>query len=470
MAKIRKQTYTMSMFMEYVRDKDIRDDADVQRSGGQWTSEQVNELLVTVLTDGYIPPIFLGEDRNKQKWLIDGLQRSTSLKMYRYGNYRVTSAIRNSVIRYRAKLKEDNGNLLKDKNGNIIWEETEFDIRNKTYEELPDELKKQFNSFQIDAVIFEECTMEKMSELIQIYNNHTPMNTSQKAFTYISNFARDVRDILESRFFADCSDYTEKEKIKGVTERVVLESVMCMFHLDDWKKQAKQIGIYLNRNSSKEEFEKLSGYLRRLENVVTDDVKDIFNSKDSFIWLTLFDRFSDLCMADARFIEFLRAFKAGLRNKAVEGQLFDEVDKGKGTKDKAVIVAKLHILEALLHEFLCVKEADLEECDVLEFVRENINPRIMKDDIGFHCDNLRAWTVGIAEDSRLNDKKNLPSMLAIAVYAFEQEEACDDETMIAWFADYEGRNKMYLLNQKENYFHMKRDLECAIAEKEMKSA
>lgn len=352
MAKMRKQTYTMSMFMEYVRDKDIRDDADVQRAGGQWTPEQINELIVTVLIDGYIPPIFIGEDMHSQKWLIDGLQRSTSLKMYRYGNYKVTSALRNSTVRYRAKLTDDRGKIVTDDNGDIIWEDAEFDIRNKTYEELPDELKKQFNSFQLDTIIFEECSMEKMSELIQIYNNHTPMNATQKAFTYISNYARDVRDILESRFFTDHSNFTEKEKLKGITERVVLESVMCMFHLPHWKKQAKQIGIYLNENSSKEEFEQLGENLRRLEKVVTEDIKDIFNSKDSFIWLTLFHRFCDLGMEDAAFAEFLRAFQAGLRNQTVDGKRFDEIDKGRGTKDKAVVIAKLQHLETLMREFL----------------------------------------------------------------------------------------------------------------------
>lgn len=182
MAKIRKQTYTMSMLMEYIRDKDIRDDADVQRASGQWSSEQINELVMTVLTDGYIPPIFIGEDLNLQKWLIDGLQRSTSLKWFRYGNYRITPAIRNSVIAYRAKVKDENGNIMEE-DGDIVWKEEAFDIRNKTYDDLPGELKKQFDSFQMEAVIFEECTMEKMSELIQVYNNHTPMNITQKAFT-----------------------------------------------------------------------------------------------------------------------------------------------------------------------------------------------------------------------------------------------------------------------------------------------
>ena len=45
------------------------------------------------------------------------------------------------------------------------------------------------------------------------------------------------------------------------------------------------------------------------------------------------------------------------------------------------------------------------------------------------------------------------------VYAFENDELFDDETMIEWFADYENRNKMYLPNQKENYLHMKADLD-----------
>ena len=83
------------------------------------------------------------------------------------------------------------------------------------------------------------------------------------------------------------------------------------------------MGIYLNENSSKEEFGRLNEYLHRLEKVITEDVRDIFNSKDSFIWLTLFDRFSRLSKEDSAFIAFLRAFKGGLRNRAVDGQLFD---------------------------------------------------------------------------------------------------------------------------------------------------
>ena len=69
MGKPRKQTYTMEMYLNKIRDKDIRNDADVQRHF-VWSNEQVNELIVTALTDDYIPPIILGENDGTQLWIV----------------------------------------------------------------------------------------------------------------------------------------------------------------------------------------------------------------------------------------------------------------------------------------------------------------------------------------------------------------------------------------------------------------
>lgn len=449
MAKIRKESLTMNMYMEFVKDGDIREDADVQRASGQWTSEQINELIVTVLTDGYIPPIFIGEDLNLQKWLLDGLQRTTSLRMFRFGNYKITSAIRNSIINYREMAKDDKGNPVEDENGDYVWNESSFDIKNKTYDELPAELKKQFNRFQIDTVTFEECTMAKMSDLILIYNNHTGMNAAQKAVTYISEFARSVKDIVNRAFFINHSNFTEKEKTKGVVERVVLESIMCMYHLDNWKKQAKQIASYLNSNSSKEEFDKLDNNLHRLENIITDDIKDIFNSKDSFIWLTLFNKFTELGIDDIKFAEFLKAFKNGLRNNEVDGQLFDTVDQTGSTKDKAIINAKLHILETLMNNFLGINKEDLEEVDTLEFIKDNVNSKATEEDVELYSDMLYDLTLEVDNDTKLLDKRNRPSLLALVGYAC-QNDIDLDEWIKQWFAT----NTIYILNQKQNYLQM----------------
>lgn len=103
MARPRKQTYTMEMYLDKIRDGDICNDADVQRNF-VWNNEQINELIVTVLTDDYIPPIILGEENNSQLHIADGGCRSAALSKFRYGNYKITSAIEDSVISYKKRL------------------------------------------------------------------------------------------------------------------------------------------------------------------------------------------------------------------------------------------------------------------------------------------------------------------------------------------------------------------------------
>lgn len=454
MEKPRKQTYTMDMYLNKMRDKDIRQDADVQRSSGQWEKGMINELIATVLTDDYIPPIILGEETNSQLWIIDGLQRSISLMLFRYGNYKITPTIEDSIIPYRAKARDGKGKIKTDGNGGIIWEESKFDIKNKTYDELPDELKKRFNEYQIETVIHEQCDMKRISKLIKRYNNHTSMNTSQKAFTYIENFARDIRKILDNRFFADCGNYTEKERTKGVLERVVLESVMCMFHLNSWKKQTKQISTYLNENACKEEFDKLNDHLCRLSVIVSKDLKELFTSKDSFIWFALFDKFTALGLDDSRFADFLQAFKNELRNHEVNGRLFDAADKNKGTKDKAVIIEKLNILEGLMNAFLHTGSKELEEMDVFEFIRAQINPDTTQEDVEQYEEVFEYLTLNVDNASRLMDITNRPSFVALIAYSFERDIDLDD-----WIVSFFMRNHTYIRNQKENYIHMKRDLD-----------
>ena len=174
MARPRKQTYTLKMYLDKIKDGDIDNNADVQRKM-VWSKEQINELIVTVLMDEYIPPIILGEESNSQLHIADGGCRSAALNSFRNGTHKITASIEDSVISYKKKTK--------DKTGNIIWEDAVFDIKNKTYAKLPEELKKKFDEYQIETVIHENCDSRKISRYIKRYNNHVAMNTDQKAFT-----------------------------------------------------------------------------------------------------------------------------------------------------------------------------------------------------------------------------------------------------------------------------------------------
>ncbi len=455
MARPRKQTYTMEMYLDKIRDGDICNDADVQRNF-VWNNEQINELIVTVLTDDYIPPIILGEENNSQLHIADGGCRSAALSRFRYGNYKITSAIEDSVISYKKKVKTDNSK--------IIWEDAVFDIKNKTYEKLPDELKKKFDEYQIETVIHENCDRYKISKYIKRYNNHVSMNTNQKAFTYLYNFAGYVRQILDSRFFLDYSSYTETEKTKGMAERIIVETIMCTNYLDNWKKQTKEICKFLNKNGTNGEFERFADNIHRLENIITDETKDIFNSKDSFIFLTLFDRFTELKVDDARFADFLKEFKNNLRLVKAndKGLLFDQIDKDKGTKDKAVIIAKLDMLEGLMLEFLHYKDKpdnhassnDSVELFILENVK--IDKKTLQKDMDLYLDTLEG-SYGLKEKcirvgSRLLDERNRPSLLAMVAYSYKTGQDLDD-----WLTEYAKNHKTYIADQKKNYLHMLND-------------
>lgn len=448
MARPRKQTYTLEKYLKKNMKGDIDNKADVQRIFA-WNNEQINELVVTVLTDDYIPPIILGEEENSKLHIVDGGCRTTALIKFRYMNYKITSSIEKSLIPYKKKvLGED---------GSILYEDAVFDIKNKTYEKLPEELQEKFDEYQIETVIHELCDSYKISKYIKRYNNHVAMNTDQKAFTYIDRFASRIRSILDSKFFVDCNNYSEKDKTKGVVERIVLETLMCTNHFENWRKEPKAISKYLNEHATEEEFNAFSDNLHRLEAIITEDIKDIFDKKDSFIFLTLFDKFTKLGMYDdKKFAEFLKEFKDNYRNKEVNenGLLFDQIKKNNSTKDRFVVADKLNMLERLMLDFLHIN-TEWDQMSDEDFIAEvlDIDTGSFSDDMDFFNQTLdKLEEKEIKFGSRLLDKENRKSLLAMVVYSYKEDVDLDE-----WISDYANKINVYCVDQRQSYLHMKED-------------
>lgn len=468
--KIRKQTLALKSYLDKVKEEDISDSQDVQRKFC-WDKSAINELIVTVLTDDYIPPIILGEEELEgdmvQQYIVDGMQRSSSLVWFRYGNYEISSAIENSIIEYQEK-KVENGKVCKDNENNVIWESKKFDIKKKTFSELPKVLQKKFDDYQIEIAIHQDCTMEQISKLVRRYNNHKAMNAVQKAFTYVDNYARKIRNIVDLDFFKNCGDYPEVEKPKGTYERVVMESVMLMFHPDKWKKTPKDIGKYLNDNSSDQEFDTFKNLLIRLENIVDDKYHDIFNIKDSFIWFAHFHKCEQFGLSDKKIDEFLTEFQSNLHNKTFaeyENNSFDTIDSGKGTKDKKVVIQKLDMLEKLMIEFLHsdveIEDENIEEDNEpmtdSEFITENVgvSEEDLNKDMDLYNDSLDDLLENTVKfGSKLLEPGNRQSLLAMVAYSYKEDKDLDE-----WLTEYAENNNTYIKNQKENYLHMVSDFE-----------
>ena len=438
MARPRKQTYTMSQYLENVKDGYISNDADTQRVP-EWKAI-VDGLAVTVLTDDYVPVIILAEEDNGQIHIVDGGSRTAAFRMIRYGNYKIKSSVENPIIQYKA--------MSKDENGKAVWEDAEFDIRNKTFDQFPKELQKKFDEYQVDTVVHEHCNKEKIAMYIKRYNEHKAMNANQKMFVYLPTFAEKIRDISKRNFFINNCVINDNEKDKGMLERVISETVMNMFHFEKWNKNGKKIATYLNENASEDEFNKLDSNLERLEKIITKTTKTLFNSKDSFIWLTLFDKFTQYGLDDAKFGEFLDAFVNELKDKPVDGKLFDTADEKGSTKDKSVIVDKLHILETLMKEFLHIEEPITPESFIADMVDMPVDT--IKEEMDCYEETLDGLeNNSIRDGSKLLEVANRLSLLAMVAYSYKNDVDLDD-----WLEEYAANNNTYFMDQRKNYSHM----------------
>ena len=354
--KIRKQTYSLDQYLKLMQSETIRTDQECQRLSGQWNANMVNELLFTVLTDGYIPPIILGEEITGEitrQWIIDGLQRSSSLSLFRYGNTKITKNIDEYMVAYQRKVMDENGNVKRDAMGEIVWESVQFDIRNKTYDQLPEELKDRFNGYQIELAIHQNCDTTEISKLVRRFNNHTAMNQAQKAFTYVDAFAREIRELTENRFFLDVYSCSRKEKINGSLERIVGDMVILCNYPDKYRKDTKMGFKWLNENGTIYDFECLNNLLTRLAASLENakDIKALFNRKNTYIFVAAFKAFTELGREDREFSDFLSWFVSGGNKTEIDGKSWDVLDMSHSTRDSGIVHGKLDYLVELINRY-----------------------------------------------------------------------------------------------------------------------
>ena len=434
----------MSQYTENVNDGYISNNFKTQRFP-KW-KPIVDGLAVTILNDDYIAPIILAENEDGQTQIVDGGSRTAAYMMIKYGNYKIKSSVEDPIIEYKS--------MSKDENGKVTWTDATFDIRNKTYSQFPKELQKAFDEYQVETVIH-ECNSETVAKYLRRYNIHTGMNANEKMFIYLPNFADEVREITNRDFFIHNSVFTDSEKEKGLLERVVSESVMTMFYFDKWNKNGKKLASFLDKNAKKEDFEVLNNNIERLENIVTDETKSLFNNKNTFIWFTLFNKFTKFGLNDSKFADFLNAFVSGLREKSVDGKLFDTVDETGSTKDKTVITDKLHILETLMNEFLHINSEDLEEVDYKEFLKANVEDVVDEDDIEMIQISANEASEELDENSWMLSEQNYPAYLAIVGLAFRKDI---EDKLKEWLPIYVKANQ-FIRNQQKAFLHMKESFE-----------
>lgn len=355
----RMDKFPLGSLLDDMRDGKINKKHILQRKPFQWTERQKNKFLTRILNGQPIPEIVICEQiikGKKKAHLIDGLQRLSYSDLFRADGIVIKSdGAEFYEVPYREYKYDADGNVLLDEEGDALFEEKIFNVIGKKFSEFPPFLKERFNKFNINVTTYFNCTDDQIAYHIRNYNNQEGMNKSQYEFTGIDmNIAGKIKDISENHpfFKDDYGKYTTKNKVKGDIDKVVVESIMAINFLNDWKKEIKDSFAFVNDHAEYIMFESFKDSLDRLCKIVDKEIKNMFTATNSPVWFAVFERFKTLGIPDKRFKDFVKYADGSLNSLEVDGKLFKDTYKSRNTRDKSIVVGKVNGLVTLMHEFL----------------------------------------------------------------------------------------------------------------------
>lgn len=453
--KTKKDVYMVKVLLNMFKRGQLNKNHPLQRHADRWK---------LIAKSGLVSTIIKGEDLDSLKiceqilnetdfilWLIDGLQRLTTLEEYKNGAFRISKNLEMPFVYYQQCINEE-------------MKVVKYDLRGKRFKDLPEELQDAFDSYPIEVVKHLDCTDEEIAYHIARYNRQTSMNAEEKNILPMSNIATYIKNTTNNDFFKDYGNYTESEIKNGKLNRTVYETITIMFHSDKYTR-GQALLKHLNENANKEEFDTLNNELDTLANIIDEETGKLFNVKNSFLFFSLFHKFLDYKIEPARFNDFLLEFKNNLHNKTFseyEDKTFDTYDKDKNSKDKKVVFAKLDMLEKLMKEYFQeeIPEPSREYTneEIEQFVTDVTSVEVDEDRMELFSSMLDDYTVEVDNSSKLLEKENRLSLLSLVAYSFEKEIELKD-----WFIDYFNKNNTYIKDQKENYLVMKNDVDNFIA-------
>ena len=151
--KTKKDTYMCATLLNMFGRKELRKNHPQQREADKWKTEARDGFIVTAIKHEDVDSIKICEQIIDDKvilWLIDGLQRLTVLEKFKKGTFKLGKNIESPIVYYQKSVTKD-GEMVLDEYDQPVMEDVEYDLRNKSYSDLPVELKERFDNYQIDV-------------------------------------------------------------------------------------------------------------------------------------------------------------------------------------------------------------------------------------------------------------------------------------------------------------------------------
>lgn len=200
-----------------IQTKRIVFDNPIQRESEQWDSESKSLLIKSILQNYYIPPIFAVEEQREGRKtstfsIIDGKQRLSVI----YSFFKNEFPIAKNVI------------------DDLVYDDKTYDLTGLRYEALPEELKEEINSFNINFIVAKDATDEDIEEMFYRLNNGKPLSRVQRAKSEMGiSLAEWFTLISEHEFLLNLSGLT-KSQIKNEDNLKTVVQVL-MFLDDDYE-------------------------------------------------------------------------------------------------------------------------------------------------------------------------------------------------------------------------------------------
>lgn len=447
---------TIDSMEKQIRKGKLRLDYNAQRQF-RWPLKMKSELVSTILQNlPFQHPIFaemVNPNETSTIYVVDGKQKISTILDYKLDKFKVSKKAKRCVIKYQSY------------EGN--WET--FDIGNKSYSQLPEELKDRFNDYTVKATQYLSCDKDDIDYHLYRYNQGVKLSPSELGIIEIGEErAGYVNEILTLDFFSpDYDNFTKTERKNGTVSRVVIESLMAIKLLDQWKSNPEELCRILRENTTKDDYDELEKLMSRLEDCLTDKARELFTSKLAFLWITLFDKFSKLSEDDENFVKFMEDFTDKYASTVYEDESWiDHLAKYRNNRDVAIVKWRLDYLTRTMMSVLGLENApqtapesevddfvgevanDLSDLDLfanrddLDELTENIVEEFgssdeAKEDIIFVAECLNDLTESVDSENYLLNANNLPSLMR-AVKTLMDEEELDDNIFVRWLNEHES--------------------------------
>lgn len=257
--KISRENKPAKTLVNKLKKKDISLKHKLQRREGCW-NRGAKALLIDSLIRGYlVNPIYMIEETDsenqKKQYVIDGVQRLSTLRSYCDDEFPLSKDLEPVVIR-----------------------ETEYQIAGKKYSSLDDAVRDELDGAQITTYEITEYTDKDVREMFRRLNSGKGLNTSQKLTPDMSDELSDaISEITSLPFFE--KRLSGAQLNSSVDQAIALEILMLCATTKDNEftsftgKDRKNFIKYYNDKVESDKISLIKDAVNKLDASLEDEVK-----------------------------------------------------------------------------------------------------------------------------------------------------------------------------------------------------